>query len=77
MEPVEKEAVIGVSLITNLAEIYALTGEKNLALQQLEIVSKLPAGPRYGDLRLDPVWDALRGDPRFEKIVASLAPKKR
>jgi hypothetical protein len=49
---------------------YALTGEKDLALQQLEIVSKLPAGPSYGKLRLDPVWDALRGDPRFEKIVA-------
>jgi predicted nucleic acid-binding Zn ribbon protein len=30
----------------------------------------------YGDLKLNPVWDTLRGDPRFEKIVASLAPKK-
>jgi TolB-like protein/cytochrome c-type biogenesis protein CcmH/NrfG len=77
MLPVEKDAVTGVTLITALAEIYALTGEKDLALQQLEIVSKLPAGPTYGELRLDPVWDALRGDLRFEKIVASLAPKKR
>jgi hypothetical protein len=77
MLPVEKDAIIGVLLTTALAEIYALTGEKDLALQQLEIVSKLPAGPTYGDLRLDPVWDALRGDLRFEKIVASLAPKKR
>jgi serine/threonine protein kinase/Tfp pilus assembly protein PilF len=77
MLPLEKDAVVGVLLLTDLARIYALTGEKDLALQQLEIVSKLPAGPTYGDLRLDPVWDALRGDPRFEIIVASLAPKKR
>jgi TolB-like protein/class 3 adenylate cyclase/Tfp pilus assembly protein PilF len=75
MEPVEKDAVAGVVLLTDLARVYAVTGEKDLALQQLEIVSKLPAGPSYGQLRLDPEWDPLRGDPRFEKIVASLAPK--
>ena len=66
----------GVHLITNLARIYALTGEKDLALEQLEVVSKIPCGPSYGDLRLDSEWDSSRGDPRFEKIVASLAPKK-
>jgi TolB-like protein/Tfp pilus assembly protein PilF len=76
MRPLAKDAVAGVLLITNLACIYALTGEKDLALEQLEIVSKLPCGPSYGALRLDPEWDSLRGDARFEKIVASLAPKK-
>jgi len=45
-------------------------------LEQLEVVSKIPCGPSYGDLRLDSEWDSSRGDPRFEKIVASLAPKK-
>jgi hypothetical protein len=34
-----------------------------------------PAGVHYGDLRLDPAFDSLRGDPRFEKIVNSLAPR--
>src|SRR6266566_1884986 len=75
MRPLAKDAVTGVILITNLARIYALTGEKDLALKQLDIVSELPVGPSYGHLRLDPEWDSLRGDPRFEKIVASLAPK--
>jgi hypothetical protein len=75
MLPLAKDAVVGVILITNLARIYALTGEKDLALKQLDIVSKLPYGPSYGELRLDPEWDSLRGDPRFEKIVASLALK--
>jgi hypothetical protein len=65
-----------VILITNLARIYALTGEKDLALKQLDIVSKLPYAPSYGQLRLDPEWDSLRGDPCFEKIAASLAPKE-
>jgi hypothetical protein len=75
MLPVAKDAVDGVQVITNLACIYALTGEKDLALEQLDTVSKIPYGPTYGELRLDPYWDSLRGDPRFEKIVASLAPK--
>ena len=75
MLPVSKDAFEGVELITNLATVCALTGEKDLALEQLEIVAKLPGGPSYGQLRLGPEWDSLRGDPRFEKIVASLAPK--
>jgi Flp pilus assembly protein TadD len=74
--PIAKDALRGVQLITNLARIYALTGEKDLALEQLDVVSKLPSGPTYGQLRLDPEWDRLRSDPRFGKIVASLAPKK-
>jgi TolB-like protein/Tfp pilus assembly protein PilF len=76
MLPVAKDAVVGPKQITNLARVYALTGENDLALEQLDVVSKLPYGPSYGQLRLDPEWDSLRGDPRFEKIVASLAPRK-
>ena len=56
--------------------ICAQVGETDLALEQLEAVTKIPGGPTYGDLRLDPSWDSLRGEPRFEKIVASLAPKE-
>jgi len=76
MLPPAKDALSGVLQISNLARIFALTGEKDLALEQLGIVSKIPCGPTYGELRLDSYWDALRGDPRFEKIVASLAPKE-
>jgi hypothetical protein len=36
---------------------------------------RYPKSLSYGDLKLLPWWDPLRGDPRFEKIVASLAPK--
>jgi cell wall assembly regulator SMI1 len=46
-----------------------------VALGQLEAFTKTPGFDTYGNLRLSPMWDPLRGDPRFEKIVASLAPK--
>ena len=64
------------SMKTSFAMICAWAGEPDLALEQLEAVTKIPGGPSYGALRLDPMWDPLRGDPRFEKIVASLAPKE-
>jgi len=73
--PFSKDAVDGPSYITNLAMIYAWTGEKDLAFEQLAISAKIPSGVTYGELKLYPQWDSLRGDPRFDKIVASLAPK--
>src|SRR5262249_6746688 len=57
------------------AIICAWTGERELALRQLEALVKTPGSHTYGNFRLNPMWDPLRDDPRFEKIVASLAPK--
>jgi serine/threonine-protein kinase len=73
--PVTKDAIIGPKLVQNLSLIYAWTGEKDLALEQLSIAARIPGYLSYGQLRLHPYWDPLRGDPRFEEIVASLAPK--
>ena len=73
--PVAKDSVVGALLVQNLALIYAWTGEKDLAFEQLTVAAKLPGFVSYGELRLHPYWDPLRGDPRFEKIVASLAPR--
>jgi TolB-like protein/class 3 adenylate cyclase/Tfp pilus assembly protein PilF len=73
--PVSKNAIEGALFIRYLAVVYAWTGEKDLAFEQLTIAAKLPGFLSYGELRLHPYWDPLRGDPRFEKIVASLAPK--
>ena len=56
--------------------IYAWTGESDLAFEQLAVAAGLPGSFSYGQLKLLPFWDSLRGDPRFEKIVASLAPKE-
>ena len=73
--PVTKDAIIGPLLVQNLALVYAWTGEKDLSLEQLAIAARMPGYLSYGKLRLHPYWDSLRGDPRFEKIAASLAPK--
>jgi tetratricopeptide (TPR) repeat protein len=73
--PVEKDAISGARIIMCLARIAAWIGDSNLACEQLARASQLPNGPTYGDLKLMLWWDPLRGDPCFEKIVASLAPK--
>jgi TolB-like protein/class 3 adenylate cyclase/Tfp pilus assembly protein PilF len=73
--PVSKDAIDGGALAINLAQIYAWTGEKDRAIEQIAAVERVPNTLSYGLLKLHPYWDPLRGDPRFEKIVASLAPK--
>jgi len=73
--PVEKDALVGPAMIKYLAMIAAWVGKKDFACEQLAMASRRPGGVTYGNLKLMPFWDPLRGDPRFEKIVASLAPK--
>ena len=73
--PVTKESIGGSLLIQYLALIYAWTGEKDLAFEQLAIAARIPGYLSYGQLRLHPYFDSLRGDPRFDKIVTSLAPQ--
>src|SRR6058998_539524 len=74
--PVAKDTNAGPQVLYFFAVICAWTGERDLAIEQLETLAKMPLGVSYGELRLDPHWDPLRGDPRFDKIVASLAPKE-
>jgi TolB-like protein/class 3 adenylate cyclase/Tfp pilus assembly protein PilF len=73
--PISKDAIAGAAFAVNLAQIYAWTGEKDLAIEQIAAVERAPNGLSYGFLKLHPYWDSLRGDPRFGKIVASLAPE--
>ena len=74
--PVSKNAIDGSRLIQYLAVIYAYIGQKDDAIEQLTEAVKLPGSHvSYGDLRLNPFWDPLRGDPRFEALIVSLAPK--
>jgi serine/threonine protein kinase/Tfp pilus assembly protein PilF len=74
--PVEKDAINGTRMIVSLAIVAAWVGDTDLACQQLARASRLPVGVTYGELKLLPTWDPLRGDPCFEKIVTSLAPAK-
>ena len=73
--PVEKDAINGVAMIKYLAMIASWVGDKDLACEQLAVAIRPPSRLTHGQLKLLPFWDPLRGDRRFEKIVASLAPK--
>ncbi|HJW37801.1 MAG TPA: protein kinase [Candidatus Udaeobacter sp.] len=74
--PVTKNAIQGATLVRYLAVVYAWTGEKDRAIERLAETTHLPGSHvTYGNLRLNPLWDPMRGDPRFEALVASLAPK--
>src|SRR5437667_9385147 len=74
--PVEKDALVGPTMIKYLAMIAAWTGDKDLACEQLAIAGRPPSTISYGQLKLLPFWHPLRGDPRFAKSVASVAPKE-
>ncbi|HEU5245618.1 MAG TPA: FlgO family outer membrane protein [Candidatus Udaeobacter sp.] len=73
---VEKDAIQGPAMIKYFAMIAAWVGDRDLACEQLASVIRRPSDLCYGELKLLPFWDPLRGDPRFEKVVASLAPKE-
>jgi tetratricopeptide (TPR) repeat protein len=80
--PIEKDAVDGPSPIEILARVSAQVGEPDRAIAALQKLLSIPYAGAVGVplspalLRLDPMFDPLGKDPRFEKIVASLAPKK-
>jgi serine/threonine-protein kinase len=73
--PLEKDAINGMHMIEYFAIIAAWVGERDLACKQLTVATRLPSYLSYGQLKLLPYWDPLRGDPRFEEIVGSLAPR--
>jgi tetratricopeptide (TPR) repeat protein len=69
VSPITKDAWSRAEVLINLAIIYAWVGEKDLAIRQLEEVLQMPSHISYGQLRPHPLWDPLRGDPRFEKLL--------
>ena len=55
---------------THLAEIYARSGREDLAIDRLEFVLSVPSMVHRNDLRIDPKWDPLRDNPRFQELIA-------
>ena len=72
MVPISRKAWSGIPIAKNLAVVYAWTGELD---HSFEILKKLPYGIHYGELKVSPFWDPLRKDPRFDKLLAELAPR--
>jgi TolB-like protein/Tfp pilus assembly protein PilF len=77
LQPVSKDAEEGAATMATLAQILAWSGEKTAAIEEIAAIERAPNELSYGQLKLNPVWDDLRGDPRFEQIVGSLAPKQK
>jgi TolB-like protein/Tfp pilus assembly protein PilF len=73
--PLSRDFYDGVLVLEGLTQVYVWTGERDRALELLQKIATIPSYINYGRLKVHPSWDPLRGDPRFEKIVASLAPR--
>jgi hypothetical protein len=69
LSPIEKDATRGIAMVKYLAMIAAWAGDKDLACEQLAIAIRNPSDLSYGQLKLMPFWDPLRGDPRFAKLL--------
>jgi serine/threonine-protein kinase len=73
--PEAEDALSGPKITLGLAIIYARTGEVDQALQLLDHLLTVPAGVTVPLLKLDPVWDPLRADPRFQALINKYALK--
>jgi serine/threonine protein kinase/tetratricopeptide (TPR) repeat protein len=71
--PISKDATYGPLILINSAIVDTWTGQIDQAFTKLDTLIKIPAGIYYGQLKLDPLWDPLRNDPRFSKLLAELA----
>jgi TolB-like protein/Flp pilus assembly protein TadD len=68
--PIAADALDGPLIAINLAVIYAQLGKTERAIEELERLVRLPAGPTPGTLRIEPLWDSLRNNSRFQKLLA-------
>ena len=73
--PLSKDVYDGALVLEGLAQVYTWTNERDRAIELLQKLATMPSYVNYARLKLYPIWNPLRGDPRFQKIVNSLAPK--
>ncbi len=74
--PVEKDALLGPSFLAGLAEIEARTDRADDAVKTLRYLLTIPAGQfvSVARLKIDPVWDPIRNDPGFQKLISAPEP---
>jgi serine/threonine-protein kinase len=67
--PVSKDALLGPKVVDNLAQIYMIVGEPDAAIHRLEYLLSIPSLVSVGLLQADPLWDPLRRNPRFQRLL--------
>jgi len=70
-DPPSADAISGPAALQDVALAYVMLGERTAALDVIERLLSIPARFSPELLRLDPLWDPLRGDPRFERLASS------
>lgn len=70
MVPPAADALVAPYCMQELAEVLTLKGDRDGAFEALGRAIRMPYGMNYGDLTFDPAWDVLRGDPRFDQLLA-------
>jgi Flp pilus assembly protein TadD len=70
MLPVEKEAWRGSFRLIDLAQIYTMTGDHEKAIDVLERLLSIPSEMSSIWLKIDPAWNPLRSNKRFQQLVA-------
>jgi len=73
--PLSKDIYDGALVLEGLAQVYTWTNEPDRAIELLQKLTAMPSYIYYARLKLYPMWNPLRSDPRFQQIVNSLAPK--
>jgi TolB-like protein len=73
--PVSKDIYDGALVLEGLAQVYTWSGDRDRAIEVVQKLLTMPGYTNYARLKMHPLWAPLRSDPRFEKIVTSLAPK--
>lgn len=68
--PVSHDAWSGTARVFAAAEVYAMVGQYDRALERLEWLLSVPSWASVGLLRADPLWDPLRNHPRFKALLA-------
>ena len=69
MMPISRDAVVGYERVMDLAEIYMMCGKHEEAIDQIEILLSVPSVVSVGILRVDPIWDPIRSNPRFQRLL--------
>jgi tetratricopeptide (TPR) repeat protein len=75
--PIEKDAILGVNFLVGLAQIEAHTGQAEEAIKTLRQLLTMPAGEyiSVARLKIDPVWDPIRNNPEFQKLLSEPEPE--